>query len=100
MRQIDKMERGNFGEHREFDGIAELKLDFGSGYRVYYGKQGEVVILLIGGGDKKSQQADIVAAKARWEAWKKQGSAVADLPVWADGNQGTPEKEKDDSGAI
>lgn len=78
------MERGNFGTYNEFDGIGELKLDIGPGYRVYYGKYGDVIVILLGGGDKKSQQSDIEVAKRRWLAWKKEGASTDDLRAWSD----------------
>ncbi|MBU9555641.1 type II toxin-antitoxin system RelE/ParE family toxin [Burkholderia multivorans] len=54
---------GNFGEYRVLDeGVCELKIDFGSGYRVYYVRRGEVVYLLLCGGDKSTQRKDIKRA--------------------------------------
>ncbi|AJY18946.1 type II toxin-antitoxin system RelE/ParE family toxin [Burkholderia multivorans] len=51
---------GNFGEYRVLDeGVCELKIDFGPGYRVYYVRRGEVVYLLLCGGDKSTQRKDI-----------------------------------------
>lgn len=54
---------GNFGEYRVLDeGVCELKIDFGPGYRVYYVRRGEVVYLLLCGGDKSTQRKDIKRA--------------------------------------
>ncbi len=54
---------GNFGEYRVLDeGVCELKIDFGPGYRVYYVRRGEVVYLLLCGGDKSTQKKDIKRA--------------------------------------
>lgn len=54
---------GNPGQHRVLtDGVCELKIDFGPGYRVYYTERGGEVIILLAGGDKSSQQKDIKAA--------------------------------------
>jgi len=54
---------GNFGEYRVIDeGVCELKIDFGPGYRVYYVRRGEVVYLLLCGGDKSTQKKDIKRA--------------------------------------
>ena len=86
VRQIDKVERGNFGNYREFDGIGELKIDLGPGYRVYYGKYGNIVVILLGGGDKKNQQADIENAKTRWEAWR-QSTDAALLSSWSEASE-------------
>jgi putative addiction module killer protein len=98
VRQLDKIERGNFGANKEFDGIGEIRIDLGPGYRVYYGKHGNVIVILLGGGDKKSQQSDIEQAKQRWEAWKKQGADVSSLPSWS--NDEAQSEEKDDSEAV
>lgn len=98
VRQLDKIERGNFGAKREFDGIGEIKIDLGPGYRVYYGKYGNVIVILLGGGDKKSQQSDIEEAKARWEAWKKQGADISSLPSWSEDEEES--EEKDDGEAV
>jgi putative addiction module killer protein len=52
-------------------GVLELRIDFGPGYRVYFGKDGERLIILLGGGTKKRQQNDINAAVADWEEYKR-----------------------------
>ncbi len=60
--RLDRVERGNFGDWRQVgEGVSELRIDVGPGYRVYFGQDGDQVILL-GGGIKKSQPADIVTA--------------------------------------
>lgn len=58
-------------------GVFELKIDFGPGYRVYFGKDGAEIVILLGGGSKKKQQRDIEDAQARWQDYKdrKKGSA-------------------------
>ena len=61
--RIDRLVHGNPGSHRNLtDGIAELRIDFGPGYRVYYSLQGETLLLLLAGGDKSSQQRNIAVA--------------------------------------
>jgi putative addiction module killer protein len=52
-------------------GIYEYKLDFGPGYRIYFGKDGQHVVILLGGGTKKRQQKDINDAIARWQDYKR-----------------------------
>ena len=52
-------------------GVFELKIDFGPGYRVYFGKDGEHLVILLGGGTKKRQQHDIAAAIADWQDYKR-----------------------------
>jgi putative addiction module killer protein len=52
-------------------GIFELRVDFGPGYRIYFGKDGERLVILLGGGTKKRQQADIEAAQSCWRSYKR-----------------------------
>ena len=52
-------------------GVFEFKIDFGPGYRVYFGKDGERLVILLGGGTKKRQQRDIVSAIANWQDYKR-----------------------------
>jgi putative addiction module killer protein len=64
---LKKVEAGNLGIHRSVgDGISEFKLDYGPGYRLYYKRKGNVIILLINGGTKNSQERDIRRAKEIW----------------------------------
>ena len=61
--RVDRLIHGNPGEHRNLtDGVSELKIDVGPGYRVYYSARGDRLLLLLIGGDKPSQQKDIVKA--------------------------------------
>lgn len=61
--RVDRLVNGNPGQHRMLtDGVCELKIDFGPGYRVYYTERDGVVIVLLAGGDKSTQQKDIKAA--------------------------------------
>ena len=65
--RLDRVEGGNLGDCAPVGwGVHELKIDFGPGYRVYFGEDGEYVILL-GGGKKKTQGRDIVTAKEKVE---------------------------------
>jgi len=67
-----RMENGNFSAAKAVgSGVSELRLDFGPGYRVYFGKDGERLVILLGGGTKKRQQTDIDAAHALWAEYKK-----------------------------
>ena len=71
-RQLARMENGNLGDSKSVgDGVQELRMHFGAGYRVYYGRDGDTIIILLGGGSKRRQSADIKAAKARWTEYKK-----------------------------
>ena len=61
--RVDRLIHGNPGQHRDLtDGVSELKVDFGPGYRVYYSQRGTRLLLLLVGGDKSSQQKDIAKA--------------------------------------
>ena len=61
--RVDRLVHGNPGQHRALtDGVCELKIDFGPGYRVYYTERAGVVVVLLAGGDKPSQQKDIKTA--------------------------------------
>jgi putative addiction module killer protein len=53
------------------EGVLEYRLDFGPGYRVYFGRDGDVLVILLAGGTKKRQQRDIEAAQVRWTAYKR-----------------------------
>lgn len=65
--RFDRIRLGNLGEYRTVnDGVFELKFDFGPGYRVYFGRIGLKMIVLLVGGDKGSQQRDISKAKEYW----------------------------------
>lgn len=70
--RISRLRLGNFGDcHGVGEGVNELRLDFGPGYRVYYGLIGDTTVLLLGGGDKRSQDRDIRAAKRHWREFKE-----------------------------
>lgn len=61
--RVERLIAGNPGKHRDLtDGVAELKIDFGPGYRVYYSQRGTRLLLLLAGGDKSSQSRDIQLA--------------------------------------
>ena len=63
MVRVDRLIDGNPGQHRDLtDGVSELKVDFGPGYRVYYAHSGTRLLLLLAGGDKSTQQKDIATA--------------------------------------
>ena len=69
---LARMEQGNFSKTKGVGaGVYEYKIDFGPGYRVYFGRDGDRLVILIGGGTKKRQQNDILAAQACWIDYKR-----------------------------
>src|SRR5688572_7999860 len=67
LRRIDRLRPGNFGDHKFIgNGMWELRVDLGPGYRVYYGHQGHEAVLLLCGGSKRSQTSDIRRALKYW----------------------------------
>ena len=70
--RLARVRLGNFGNHRSVgQGVFELKIDLGPGLRVYYGEYEGTMVLLLGGGDKSTQQRDINAATKLWRQWKE-----------------------------
>jgi putative addiction module killer protein len=68
-----RMVLGNFSNAESVGaGVYEYKIDFGPGYRIYFGKEGNQIVILLGGGTKKRQQADIIKAQAFWKEYNKQ----------------------------
>lgn len=66
-----RLEQENFSNTEGIGGgVFEYKIDFGPGYRVYFGKHGERIVIILGGGTKKRQQRDINAARAYWQDYK------------------------------
>jgi putative addiction module killer protein len=61
---------GNTSSIKWFSGIGEYRIDWGPGYRIYLAKDADSLILLLGGGTKRTQQADIESAKAMWAEYK------------------------------
>ncbi len=69
---LDRLEEGNTSNVKSIgEGAAELKINRGPGYRVYFGWDGKVVVILLGGGTKQRQQTDIDVALRRWREYKK-----------------------------
>ncbi len=71
-RRINRIELENFGDHKFCrDGVWELRIDVGQGYRVYYAAAGTQVVLLFCGGNKRTQDADIDRACEYWQDWQR-----------------------------
>ena len=72
MMQVDRMELDLFGDSKPIgDGLSELRIHYGPGYRVYYAKEGKHIYLLLCGGDKSTQSKDIKRAKNYWQDHKR-----------------------------
>ena len=70
--RLTRLELGNFGDCQSVgEGVFELRIHFGPGFRVYFGEVGDTLILLLCGGDKSSQQRDIERAKTYWQDYKE-----------------------------
>ena len=70
--RIRRLSLGNAGDVKPVGGgISELRIDYGAGYRIYFIRRGKILIVLLCGGDKSTQQTDIVAAKALVEGIKE-----------------------------
>lgn len=68
--RIDRLEEGNPGKTRSVgSGVIEMKIDFGPGYRVYYAQHGQLLVLLLCGGDKSTQKSDIKRAQILASEW-------------------------------
>ena len=70
---VARLEQGNFSRVKGVGaGVFESTIDFGPGYRVYFGKDGDTLVILLGGGTKKRQPHDIALAHERWADYKQQ----------------------------
>lgn len=68
---VERMRRGNLGDHKAVgEGVVERRIHHGPGYRIYFGRDGERLIVLIGGGTKKGQNRDIRTAQRLWREYK------------------------------
>lgn len=69
---LGRVSNGNFSNVKAVGGgVSEIKIDFGLGYRVYFGRDGDRLIILLGGGTKKRRQNDIAEAQRRWADYKQ-----------------------------
>lgn len=67
-----RMEQGNLSNAKGVgEGVLEYRIDFGPGYRIYFGQDGRALVILLAGGSKARQQRDIEAAKAHWADYKR-----------------------------
>ena len=77
--RLDRVRLGNFGDCASVgDGVEEVRIDFGPGYRVYFGQFRSEVVLLLCGGDKSTQAKDVQEAKSYWKDYKRRSSHRGD----------------------
>lgn len=75
-KRLNRVELGNLGDYRSVgDGVFEFRVDYGSGYRVYFAQVDLIVILLLCGGNKSTQERDIIQAKQFWTDFKQRENA-------------------------
>ncbi len=78
LKRFVRMTDGNFGDWKVVkngNGVRELRIHLGPGYRIYFAREGETVVLLLCGGAKGTQAADIERAKKYWQEWKNHGKS-------------------------
>jgi putative addiction module killer protein len=70
--RIGRIRRGNLGDCKPVgEGVSELRVDYGPGYRVYFGQKGSTLVILLCGGDKRTQQRDIRLAQDYWNDYER-----------------------------
>jgi putative addiction module killer protein len=70
--RLARVRQGNLGDSKPVgDGVSELRVDYGPGYRVYFGQKGRTLVVLLCGGDKRTQDRDIRLAKQFWQEFKQ-----------------------------
>lgn len=75
-KRLDRVALGNLGDNRPVgEGVFELRIDYGPGYRVYFAQAESLTVLLLCGGDKSTQERDIVRAKQFWTDFKRRENA-------------------------
>jgi putative addiction module killer protein len=68
---LERMKVGNFGDHKSVGGgVLERRINFGPGYRIYFGRDGVRLVILVGGGTKSRQSSDIKRAQETWAEYK------------------------------
>lgn len=74
---IARMEAGNFGDVKPIgEGVSERRVDWGPGYRIYFGRDGDLLVVLLVGGTKKRQPADMAKARACWADYRRRRKEV------------------------
>ncbi len=75
---LQRLRQGNLSNVKGVGaGVIEYRIDFGPGYRIYFGKDGEQIVVLLGGGTKRRQQQDIETAQARWTDYRQRKKGIS-----------------------
>jgi putative addiction module killer protein len=83
---LSRIERGAVSNVKGVgEGVLEFRIDFGPGYRIYFGRDGDRLVILLAGGTKRRQDKDIANAKARWDNYKARQTRA-----WKEGGAGWP----------
>ena len=73
--RLNRIRLGNFGDSKSVGhGVSELRIDHGPGYRVYFGRQGDQIVILLVGGNKRQQNRDVKLAKSYWDDFQRRSS--------------------------
>jgi putative addiction module killer protein len=92
---LTRMGQGNLSNAKSVgEGVLEFRIDFGPGYRIYFGRDGDRLIILVGGGTKQGQQRDIAAAKGRWADYKARTAVLRKNDEPRKGKNGAKRKKK------
>ncbi|MBR8828638.1 MAG: type II toxin-antitoxin system RelE/ParE family toxin [Gomphosphaeria aponina SAG 52.96 = DSM 107014] len=71
--RLDRVVAGNLGNYRSVgEGVCELRINYGPGFRIYFGQIGSIIIILLSGGDKSTQKQDIKQAKQYWKDYRSE----------------------------
>ena len=72
VKRIERLKLGNLGDYKSVErGVCELRIDYGSGYRVYFGQLGNTIVIILCGGDKSTQTQDILKAQLYWQNYRR-----------------------------